>query len=112
MALIASIPAGSSYRVSYSSDPISEGASLLVVVWIPRHGAVVPSPQEVDVAPAATGVLTGSVPAFDAARRIEIRVDLPDETGSGRLTLEVNGQEHSSRNIVRDTLWTAAVDRP
>ena len=111
MALKAPIEAGASYSVRYASDLTSRGASLLIVGWVPKHGNQVPGPQEKAIAPGKAGEISGTVPAFDDAVRIEIRVDLPDGTGSGTLELKQNGQAHSSGSIATDITWTSLVDK-
>ena len=111
MALLRPIKAGSSYRVTYRADAGSGGASLLVVFWIPKEGSDVPHPRETEIAPANEGAISGTVPAFEAVRRIEIRLDIPDASGSGTLTLEVDGEEHKSSEVDADTTWTTIVLR-
>lgn len=109
MALIKPIVAGKEYRVSYQADFASGGTTLLVVLWVPKQGAGVPGPEEREIAPGRSGTISGTVPSFDAARRIEIRVDLPDGTGSGMLELSHDGKPHKSERITSDTTWTAIV---
>ena len=109
MALIKPIVEGKGYRVNYQADFGSGGATLLVAFWIPRDGSKVPEPDDTVIAPARGGELSGTVPSFDKARRIEIRVDLPDGTGSGMLELFHDGKLHKSERIASDTVWTAVV---
>jgi hypothetical protein len=109
MALIRPLIAGKSYRVTYKSESTSGGASLLAVFWIPKHGSAVPDSQERDIAPASSGHIQGNVPGFDEARRIEIRVDLPDGAGSGLLEVLHDGKPHKQEQIDKDTTWTALV---
>jgi len=109
MAFKSPIPGGAKYEVSYDAGLASGGASLLVAFWIPRLPATVPDPQETTIAPGMSGALQGIVPAKTEARRLVIRVDLPDGTGRGTLTLKVNGQVHSRDELTKDTEWTSAV---
>lgn len=110
MVLKSPVRAEKSYKVRYTSDIQSAGTTLLIVGWVPKHGHSVPPPDETEIAPGTTGELAATVPAFCHARRMEIRVDLPDGTGSGRLELMVDGQPHSAAQLRADVTWTSLVD--
>jgi hypothetical protein len=109
MAFKPPVQAGKSFEVSYRALASSGGATLLVVGWIPKDGHAVPGPQEITIAPGSNGSITGTVPANADARRLEIRVDLPDGTGSGTLDLLVDGSLVAEDNVSEDTLWTSLV---
>jgi hypothetical protein len=109
MALKPPVPGGSNYKVTYEPNVKSAGVSLLILIWIPRLPAAVPDLEERDIAAGSVGTIAGIVPTSSDARRLEIRVDLPDGTGFGTLKLEVNGMVHSQEDITEDTTWTALV---
>lgn len=109
MALKPPVQSNQAFQVSYRAMASSGGSTLVVVGWVPNNGSVVPEPQEISIAPGVTNSITGTVPANTAARRMEIRVDLPDGTGAGTLDLLVSGNVVAEDNITEDTLWTSVV---
>jgi hypothetical protein len=109
MALKPPVSENKPFEVNYQADVSSGGVTLLIVGWVPKHGHEVPAPAEVTIAPGMSGTISGTVPADAAARRMEIRVDLPDGAGKGCLALSVAGDELASDDISEDTLWTSIV---
>jgi endoglucanase Acf2 len=109
MALKLSIPELTGYEVTFKASSQSAGATLLTVGWVPKHGSVVPAVQDVSIAAGTVASIKGKVPAVNAARRMEIRVDLPDGTGFGTLTLDIGGNLHSEDTLSADTTWTSLV---
>jgi hypothetical protein len=109
MALKPPVQSSQPFEVRYRALATSGGSTLLIVGWIPNVGSTVPDPQHITIAPATTGSIKGMVPAVADALRMEIRVDLPDGTGSGTLDLFVNGNVVAEDNLTQDTLWTSLV---
>jgi hypothetical protein len=97
------------FVVSYHAKDTSAGATLVIVGWVPKHEHRVPGSQEIIVAPGMTGTIDGLVPADAEARRMEIRVDLPDGTGLGVLKLSVNGTIVAQDVLTEDAIWTSIV---
>jgi hypothetical protein len=95
--------------VSYDSSPTSGGTTLLRVLWIPKYGQIVPEPEHAEAIPGETASISGTVPGAASCRWLEIWVDLPDGSGSGQLTLSVDGRTHSTQRLTRDVLWTSIV---
>jgi hypothetical protein len=110
MALKPPVSGGRLYEVSFRASAQSAGVTLLTVGWIPKHAATVPPLEDEIVAAGATGSIRGRIPAATAARRMEIRVDLPDGLGFGTLTLKVDGAFHSESVLSKDTTWTSLVE--
>jgi hypothetical protein len=109
MALKPSIPGGANYEVGFRSSGQSTGTTLLTVGWVPNQQNPVPPAQDTSIAPGMTGRLNGTVPSATNARRIEIRLDLPDGRGWGTLTLKINGAIHAEDQLAEDTTWTCIV---
>jgi hypothetical protein len=109
MAFKPPIHGNSTYEVSFKSSSQSQGVSLMTVGWVPKHGNPVPDVEDTAIAPGAEMSVSGRVPAHANARRMEIRVDLPDGKALGTLTLKENGKVHSSNQISVDTTWTCLV---
>lgn len=109
MALKPPVPAGEKFEVTFKSSSQSAGTTLLTVGFVPKHGSPVPPVEDTTVAAGACDGISGVIPSRDAARRIEIRVDLPDGTGFGTLTFCINGTTHSEETLSRDTTWTSLV---
>jgi hypothetical protein len=97
------------FQVSYQAQASSAGATLIVVGWVPKDGNSVPQPQEIIVAPGATGSISGIVPAAADARRMDLRVDLPDGTGAGVLQLSISGLLVAHGVLTQDDTWTSIV---
>jgi hypothetical protein len=110
MVLKPPVRAGAPFKVRYTADIRSAGTTLLILGWVPKHGHAVPPPDERTIAPGMAQEIADTVPAFAAARRLEIRVDLPDGTGSGELELFVDDKPHSAAILTADTIWTSLVD--
>jgi hypothetical protein len=109
MALKPPVPELTSYEVCFKASSQSAGVALLTVGWVPKHGSPVPEVEDVSIAAGTVATIKGRVPSVDTARRMEIRVDLPDGTGFGTLTLEIGGKPHSESTLSADTTWTSLV---
>lgn len=109
MALKRSVPENSGYAVSYSAEPASAGA-LLVLTWVPKHGNPVPPAEDVVVPPGATRTLRGQVPAAALARRLDVDLHLPDGQGSGALSLSIEGTVVTQERVHTDVVWTFLVE--
>jgi hypothetical protein len=109
MALKPPVPEGSNYEVTFKASSQSAGVALLTVGWIPNFQSAVPPVQDESIAAGTSASIRGVVPSIAAARRMEIRVDLPDGTGFGTLTLRIDGELHSAGTLAADTTWTSLV---
>ena len=109
MALKPNIPEKASYELSFQSSRQSTGVTLLTVGWVPKQEHPVPAASDIAVTPGTTQTLTGQVPLAADARRMEIRVDLPNGRGWGTLTLKINGSIHAEDQIGGDTTWMLMV---
>ena len=109
MALKPPVSEKQSFEVSYQASDTSAGASLLIVGWVPKDGCAVPAAQEILVAPGVTESLAGAVPSVREARRMEIRLDLPDGMGAGILKLKVTGGIVAQDALTEDATWTSLV---
>lgn len=109
MALKSPVPEGSSYEVIFKSSSHSGGSTVVTVGWVPKRGSPVPPVRDMSIAAGTLDSINGIVPAINAARRMEIRVALPNGTGSGTLTLRINGEDHAEETLSTDTTWTSLV---
>ena len=109
MAFKPPVKAEQPYSLHYVSDLTSGGATLLRLLWVPKSGGQVPEPEHAAVAAGESATFTGKVPSAFACRWLEIWVDLPDGSGSGRLTLSIDGTAHSTEQLTKDALWTSIV---
>jgi hypothetical protein len=103
------IPEGSSLKITYDASSDSDGMTFVRVLWIPKGGAAVPETPHAEVTPGQSASISETIPSSANCRWMELWVDLPDGTGGGTLTLEVDGKLHARDVLAADTLWTAMV---
>jgi len=76
------VQGGQPYTVRFANDIGGTGVAIVVVAWVPNHGADVPAPRQMSIARGGAAELSDLIPASALARRMTIVVELDaGETG-------------------------------
>lgn len=100
---------GSSIQVSFKADHSNNGSSGFFFGYVPKDGSGKENAQFTPVAPGGSETLASTVPSASDVWSLDIRIDVPDDEGSGRLVVRENGKERESSPIARDETWTYRV---
>jgi hypothetical protein len=99
---------GARYTVRFTNHLGSGGVVLVLVGWVPNHGAAVPEPTQMVVPPNSTREMSDVVPPATDARRMTVVADL-DQGESGTLELLEGDLAHSAEPIAETTTWKMVV---
>lgn len=100
----------SSIAVTFKADHSNNGSSGFFFGFVPKDGSGNEKAQFVPVPPGGGETVEATVPPASTVWSLEIRIDVPDQEGSGRLRVVEDGQEKESRAVTEDVTWTYAVD--
>lgn len=101
----------SSIQVTFKADHSNSGSTGFFFGYVPRGGSRGQEDEQFTaVAPGGTHTVTSTVPAASAVWSAQIRIDVPDDEGSGRLIVKENGTERDNSVIKKDMTWTYSVN--
>lgn len=102
------ISEGSAVRVTFKADHSNNGSTGFFFGYVPREGSGEENTAFTPVAPGGADTVESTVPSASDVWSLKIRIDVPDDEGSGRLIVE-EGEERDDSAIRKDVTWTYAV---
>jgi hypothetical protein len=100
---------GSALEVTFKADHSNNGPAGFFFGYVPRGGSGEEHASFTPVAPGGSHAIESTVPSASDVWSLRLRIDVPDEQGSGRLVVTENGEESDNAAITKDTSWTYAV---
>ena len=102
----------SSVRVTFKADHSNNGSTGFFFGYVPKEGREEETVAFTPVAPGGADTVESTVPAASTVWSLKIRIDVPDDEGTGRLIVETEGEEIDNSPIKKDVTWTYAVTEP
>lgn len=102
----------SAVRVTFKADHSNNGSTGFFFGYVPRGGSGEENAAFTPVAPGGEDAVESTVPSASDVWSLKIRIDVPDDEGTGRLIVEADGEEIDNGPIRKDVTWTYAVTEP
>jgi hypothetical protein len=104
MPVMGFLQSGSFVSITFTADTTNSGVSLLLAGYIP------------DVAPPVGKIIAPGAPAtieideLPPADQLRIDLNVPDQDGSGTLTVMQDDEIVNEKTVYADTLWVYLID--
>lgn len=103
------ISEGSSIQVTFKADHSNNGSTGFFFGYVPKEGSGEENAQFIPVAPGGSETVESTVPSASDVWALDIRIDVPDDEGSGRLVVLENGDERDNSPVKKDQTWSYRV---
>ena len=105
------IAESSAIQVTFKADHSNNGSTGFFFGYVPKGGSRGQEDEQFKpVAPGGAHTVESTVPPAADVWSIKIRIDVPDDEGSGRLIVKTDGKERNNSAIKKDVTWTYSVD--
>lgn len=104
------ISEGGSVTVTFEADHSNNGSTGVFFGYVPKGESTGRDTVFKPVAPGGSHTVESTVPLASDVWSLKIRIDVPDDEGSGRLIVTEDGEERDNSAIRKDVTWTYSVD--